>query len=441
VGFCAAVAAAQGASTPLKVDDQTRAGMRELASKLSAQGDRPEALKNLDALTSCTPEAAGLLAAVLETDDPELIRPALDLLSALAASPDERAGAAVAEALPSLSGRWRPQIVRALGERTDLAAVPHLVAMMKSDKRADADAAFRALSETARRTGAGKGFVERVVKEADPTTPDIRIKLAAVVGWTGDPAAIPYLVFLLDDPDAKVRSRAVRAFVELSRKGATGKVVEALQRRMDESSAGEKATLIGLLGEAGGADVLSLILPYLDDENPDLRKAAADGVFRMTDEAAFDAGQAAIVERIVNEDDPKVVKEMARRIGPRAGEAGAKALLHCLASADPEVRKAAARQLYAVTGEGEGRNSYEWRKWGVEKGYGDPGRPVPPEDYVPPRSAPTDAPPVDRAWVWPYVAVALGGIALAVGLAWLRPVLIARAARKIETGRRKFRWR
>ena len=182
---------------------------------------------------------------------------------------------------------------------------PQAVAALRRLLRSDSDM-LQVYALDALRTA--RAMVPVVEIEPLVASPLSRVGAAALLGLTGDVAALPLLVELLDDPMAGVRAAAGAAMVELEDAlGDRGTIVEGAVHRLGGTTLGHVRELIGhpdravraaairLAGLAHDAGAIDPVLSAMDD--PLVQERAFEMVRTMGADAAPGPGAGGRVGR------------------------------------------------------------------------------------------------------------------------------------------------
>jgi len=111
--------------------------------------------------------------------------------------------------------------------------------------------------------------IETFVQALRDPVKEVRSQATRAMASMGEPAG-ETLIFLLNDPDWKVRYRAAEALGLMKLLKAKDPLIE----RLSDSRDHVRYMVVKALGEFGDADVLDSIRPCLRDENPYVRKIA-----------------------------------------------------------------------------------------------------------------------------------------------------------------------
>jgi len=116
------------------------------------------------------------------------------------------------------------------------------------------------------------------------TTPKREVKwfILKFLGWSGDERALPVLVNFLEQPDtAEVAAQALIDFGA----GAVFAILEALRNTEEDEVV---ALLLRVVNMIGGRDAIPSILPFLDHDNPMIRRLAIETLGEIPDPGALD---------------------------------------------------------------------------------------------------------------------------------------------------------
>ncbi len=119
------------------------------------------------------------------------------------------------------------------------------------------------------------GSVE--VRLQDPN-PEVRERVAWVLGQLGNPGAVRSLVKALEDEEAHVRHNAAWALGMLAQRDAIAPLVRLFR---SEPNPDARAAITWALGTIGGPDVVEPLTAALHDPSPDVRDAASYGLPRQ----------------------------------------------------------------------------------------------------------------------------------------------------------------
>jgi HEAT repeat protein len=161
-------------------------------------------------------------------------------------------------------------------------------------------------------------------------------RVAPLLGFAGDTAAIAPLVDLLYRQDDGVQASAVDALLFLDRAEVTNALLDALKQR------GARYRLVEFLVltlQAPAAEMRPSLLQSLADSNPDARAAAVDGL-RLSN-TANDPTLFAPLAGMLTDSVAKVRHSASTAVGGYENEAALKALKTVVADTDPDVSEQA----------------------------------------------------------------------------------------------------
>jgi HEAT repeat protein len=110
--------------------------------------------------------------------------------------------------------------------------------------------------------------------------PELRLAAATVLGRIGGEQAVSGLQKRFDDPDHRVRARAVRACGRIGARAVVPHLAEALGTDDSPQVRREAAEALGAIGDDRGVDALA---DALDDPNSDVRRAAVVALGELGD--------------------------------------------------------------------------------------------------------------------------------------------------------------
>jgi len=176
-------------------------------------------------------------------------------------------------------------------------AIDALVAAVHEDESEDVraaavDALYQrgsdALATLFRKTADGPADDGALVKQTvaewlESDQPEFRMVAATAVGEYGYEAALPQVVELLADRDARVRVRAIKACGRIGHPG----VIEPLSDRLDDNRGVVQEAAADALGTIGTPEALGCLVPLTRSNNARLRHIAVDelGQFGSLDPA------------------------------------------------------------------------------------------------------------------------------------------------------------
>ena len=276
-------------------------------------------------------EAVNIVLDILRSDDQEMQAAAIAMVKEM---PGTQVTEALAKELPNLSARSQVQLLSALGDRSDVAARPAVVAAVKSEDESVRIAALRALGQLgddssvellAQAAAGAKGAeqkaardslyrlrgqnVDKVILAAIPNSEaGIKVELISSVGQRNITAGVAALLETAKDSDRKVRTGSLRtlkvvagpedlpALVELligatssSDRTEAQKTIAAVAHRIADRNRQAasvlavlpsvketvaRCSLLDVLGRIGDNGALPVLTAALKDENVDIQTAA-----------------------------------------------------------------------------------------------------------------------------------------------------------------------
>ncbi len=247
----------QGKTAILPVKDLMRhsdSSVRSAAAEILGVIGDPSAIDALElGVKDDNPQvritAAGALGRIKDPRSADLLAPLLD-------HGDPRFAAAAANALEAL---------------TDLAIDPVIVQLNSRQEQTR----IRAIDVLGRLRH--KGVCPRLIAGLTENTPWIRIVSAQALGEIGENQAVPPLIKTLGDHNALVRAMAAEALGKISDYRATMPVLE----RLKDSSSLVQTNALRALGQIGNPVALPYLAAALDDEEPEIRIAAIEGLVAL----------------------------------------------------------------------------------------------------------------------------------------------------------------
>lgn len=195
----------------------------------------------------------------------------------------------------------RKPVLEAIGKVADVGTVNFLLKIITEDEKLNLTA-LRALVRIAEASKpriveqAERRLIQRKFRESFPrekieplvehlhTTPKREVKcfILKFLGWSGDQRALPILIAYLEHPDtAEV---AAQGLIDFDAAGIPA-ILDAL-RNADEDEI--VALLLRVLNVVGDRQVIPSILPFLDHDNPMIRRLAIETLGEIPDSAAID---------------------------------------------------------------------------------------------------------------------------------------------------------
>lgn len=177
------------------------------------------------------------------------------------------------------------------------------------------------------------------------TDEQVRRRAAEALGKIQDPAALPYLIPLGDDPTANMRATAIFAIGQIGDTTVAGALEERLAKENDETVTHH---LLAALGKIGTRASLPTVAEYLHHPWPELRAESALALARLAARRLRNAAATAMLETALL-DTAEAVRWTAAYALSLCGDSTAIApLTTALGDQSPRVRMHAARALGAL---------------------------------------------------------------------------------------------
>lgn len=378
--------------------------------KLSAP-NRPKHVRTaaFPGLIACRKDgAATLLKDALTGSDPALQSAAIRCARGAGAAALTKV---LADELPNLPPAIQVQMIDALADRGDTAALPAVMATAKSEVSAVRLAALAAVGSlgnadtTAYLAGLAaksEGAEQRVVRAGlarlqgaevdaamirllEKSASPVRREVIIALKTRGARAAVPALLAAAEDADRAVGQEALKALRQLAgakdcpallgiltkpssealrpdienalvtisrRTGTVGQAVASVVRSLSGAAAPQRGSLLRVLGRLGGAESLKAVRGALKDENAEVRDAAIRALAEWADGSALEDLLA--VARSARQARSKVLAlrgfaKLAGQVKDRTPEGLAKLFADAIQLADrPEEKKALLGALAGV---------------------------------------------------------------------------------------------
>src|SRR5262249_41859153 len=111
---------------------------------------------------------------------------------------------------------------------------------------------------------------------------EVRAFILTFLGWSGDERAIPVLLSFLDQPEtAEIAAQGLIDFGPL----AIPPILDALQNAQEDEVV---ALLLRVINAVGSAESIGAVLPFLDHDNPMLRRLAIETLGELMHPAPID---------------------------------------------------------------------------------------------------------------------------------------------------------
>jgi HEAT repeat protein len=209
-------------------------------------------------------------------------------------------------ALPSILPLYaekslRKPVLEAVGKIADVGTVSFLLRIIADEEKLNltalralvriAEASKPRIVEQAERTLIQKKFRESFPKEKIAplidhlhTTPkrDVKNFILKFLGWSGNEHALPVLISFLEQPDtAEVAAQALIDFGS----GAMAAILDTLRNAEEDEIV---ALLLRVINVVGVPEAIPHILPFLDHDNPMIRRLAIETLGEIADPGSID---------------------------------------------------------------------------------------------------------------------------------------------------------
>ncbi len=213
--------------------------------------------------------------AALRDEDPRVRANAIEAIESI------KSGSIVGILQPYLedpSNRVRANVAKAIWKYGDFDVSDTLRQMLEhSDKWYRASAAY-AIGEIK-----DSRFIRELGRSLKDEDPDVRRNATNALRKIEFKDALPHLKPMLDDPNFDVRVEAALAISRCAPDAAPPMLKEKLQK---EENFIVQATLISCLGQTAKADIIPLISPFLDSEDPRVVSNTIDAMVNVTRKAS-----------------------------------------------------------------------------------------------------------------------------------------------------------
>jgi HEAT repeat protein len=210
--------------------------------------------------------------------------------------------AALPQILPLYAEKsLRKPVLEAIGKIADVGTVSFLLRIIAEEEKLNLTA-LRALVRIAEASKPRivmqmeRQLVQRKFRESFPkekiaplvehlhSTPkrDVKAFIIKFLGWSGDESALPVLMQCLEHPDSA--ETAAQALIDFGR-GAVGAILESLRNAEEDEVV---ALLLRTVNAIGGNEAIPNILPFLDHDNPMIRRLAIETLGEITDPRSID---------------------------------------------------------------------------------------------------------------------------------------------------------
>jgi len=195
----------------------------------------------------------------------------------------------------------RKPVLEAVGKVADVGTVSFLLRIIADEEKLNLTA-LRALVRIAEASKpriveqAERLLIQRKFRESFPqskiaplidhlhTTPkrDVKNFILKFLGWSGDPSALPVLMNFLEQPDtAEVAAQGLIDFGS----GAMSAILETLRNAEEDEIV---ALLLRVINVVGVPEAIPHILPFLDHDNPMIRRLAIETLGEIADPGSID---------------------------------------------------------------------------------------------------------------------------------------------------------
>lgn len=168
-------------------------------------------------------------------------------------------------------------------EKLNLTALRALVRVAEASKPRVVAAMERELIQRKFRESFPHDKVEPLIEHLYATPKrDVKSFILKFLGWSGDPRALSVLLTFIEEPDtAEVAAQALIDFGA----GAMPAILEKLQTAEEDEVV---ALLLRVVNGIGGHESIPTILPFLDHDNPMIRRLAIETLGELPDLASLD---------------------------------------------------------------------------------------------------------------------------------------------------------
>lgn len=168
-------------------------------------------------------------------------------------------------------------------EKLNLTALRALVRIAEASKPRIVEQSERLLIQRKFRESFPASKIEPLIEHLQSTPKrEVRNFILKFLGWSGDPRAVPVLLAHLPHPEtAEVSAQALIDFGA----GAMPAILENLLNAEEDEII---ALLLRVVNVIGGRDAIPSILPFLDHENPMIRRLSIETLGEITDPSSVD---------------------------------------------------------------------------------------------------------------------------------------------------------
>jgi len=168
-------------------------------------------------------------------------------------------------------------------EKLNLTALRALVRIADASKPKIVEQSERLLIQRKFRESFPKEKIEPLIEHLYATPKrDVKSFILTFLGWSGDPRALPVLMTYLEQPDtSEVAAQALIDFGD----GAVNSILDTLRNAEEDEVI---ALLLRILNVIGGPEAIPPILPFLDHDNPMIRRLAIETLGEIADPRSVD---------------------------------------------------------------------------------------------------------------------------------------------------------
>jgi HEAT repeat protein len=261
----------------------------------------------------------------------------------------------LASLLEQTNAEQGPFLIQTLHQLKDPQAIPVLTKLLQSVNPSIRGQVGSIIAET--QPSGALALIQPLLKDEDSA---VRAATVTTLQSLGDADSISAIARLCGDPDREVRTRAIGAVFDLSRKNPSSDDASSIfERALGETSGRARDDLLLAVGRSGNPRLWTTVTSYLSDNEPSTRAAAATALSNLGAPEA----NSAVVARISQEQEsvPKVaLAAAAQKLGLKEA---VPSLIYWLGDSDPNVPAAAQRALQALTGTNYGTDRAGWEAW------------------------------------------------------------------------------
>lgn len=168
-------------------------------------------------------------------------------------------------------------------EKLNLTALRALVRIAEASKPRIVEEAERQLIQSRFRESFPREKIAPLVEHLS-TTPkrEVRAFILKFLGWSGDERALPVLLSYLGHPETS--EVAAQSLIDFGRPGVPS-ILSALQNEEEDEVV---ALLLRVINVIGGPETIPSILPFLDHDNPMIRRLTIETLGEIPDPSAID---------------------------------------------------------------------------------------------------------------------------------------------------------